>query len=559
VLAFAEIHLGVLMLLGIGVLGGALGAWFFQKIRVPQVVGYIAFGILIGKSGLNVLQGENIEQLSSFTWFALGIIGFLVGGELKFETFRQYGRQFIQILLWEGILAFGLVAVMTFAVIYAVTHNFAASLAASIVFGAIASATDPASTMEVLWEYRARGVLTTTIIAIIALDDALAMTLYGVGTSVAEMLTGQGGNIGGAAAEIAIELGSSVGFGLAGGLVMVFFLRYVHQKQERMLAISVGLLLCVIGLASALKLDVILVTMAMGLLLVNLAPHRREKLLAVVRSFAVPIYVMFFVMVGARLEIRNMPGWMWLIVGLYVVGRSVGKAAGCYIGGRVSGASKSVQHYSGLGIFAQGGVAIGLSIMASEHLGAIRVTENFSLGDMIISGVTATTFIVQIIGPAMTKLSIRLAGEEGRNITEEDIIARMKVSDATIKNLQPFSETDPIGTAVQRFSTSDNVAYPVVNTKGKLSGMLSLGHLKDLLLEQECWAWMVVADVLVAGTPSVPESTALKDALDKMEENGLEQIPVVQSADSGVCSGILDRRHTRKIVQQEMIRVQSPI
>ena len=163
-----------------------MGAWFFQKIRIPQVVGYIAFGILIGKSGLNLLHGEDIEQLRSFTWFALGIIGFLVGGELKFETFRQYGKQFIQILLWEGLAAFFIVALLTFGVIYLVTHSFAASLAAGIVFGAIASATDPASTVEVLWEYRARGVLTTTIIAIVALDDALAMTLYGIGTSCAE-------------------------------------------------------------------------------------------------------------------------------------------------------------------------------------------------------------------------------------------------------------------------------------------------------------------------------------------------------------------------------------
>ena len=98
-LAIADLHFGVLVLLGMGVLGGALGAWFFQKIRVPQVVGYIAFGLLIGKSGLQLLQTEEIENFGSFTWFALGIIGFLVGGELKFDTFKQYGKQFVQILL----------------------------------------------------------------------------------------------------------------------------------------------------------------------------------------------------------------------------------------------------------------------------------------------------------------------------------------------------------------------------------------------------------------------------------------------------------------------------
>lgn len=557
--AIVDIHLGILMLLGVGVLGGALGAWFFQKIRIPQVVGYIIFGIVIGKSGLNILHGEDIEQLHSFTWFALGIIGFLVGGELKFETFRQYGKQFVQILLWEGLLAFFIVSLATFGMVYAITHSFAASLAAGIVFGAIASATDPASTVEVLWEYRARGVLTTTIIAIVALDDALAMTLYGVGTSCAQMLIGTGGEIMREVARVGIDLGGSVAFGCVSGLIMVFFLRYVHHKQERMLAIGVGMLLCVIGLASALELDVILVTMSMGLLLVNMMPHRSEKLLAVVRSFAVPIYVMFFVLVGARLGIRNMPGWVWAIVILYVIGRSAGKMAGCYIGAKLSGASPAVQKYSGLGIFAQGGVAIGLSIMASQHLGNIQITDDFSLGDLIISGVTATTFIVQIIGPALTKLSIRLAGEIDRNITEEDMIERLTVSDVVLREVETLHETDSIGMAVQRFFNGENMALPVVNDQNKLTGMLTLTQLKDILLDSDCWTWMVVADVLVPGVQSVPESTALKEAIQLMEDLGAEQLPVVRSAEDASAAGILDRRHTRKMVEQEMIRIQAVV
>jgi Kef-type K+ transport system membrane component KefB/CBS domain-containing protein len=556
--AMGDIQLSILMLLGIGVLGGALGAWFFQKIRVPQVVGYIIFGIVIGKSGFNILQGQDIEQLRSFTWFALGIIGFLVGGELKIETFKEYGRQFVQILMWEGLLAFFLVAVPTFCVVFWVTQNMAASLAAGIVFGAIASATDPASTVDVLWEYRARGVLTTTIIAIVALDDALAMTLYGIGTSCAQMLTGQGGGqILKEALHVAVQLGGSVALGLAGGAIMVFLLRFVHHKQERMLAIGVGMLLCIIGLASALKLDVILVTMSMGLILVNMTPHRSEKLFIVVRSFAVPIYVMFFVMVGARLEIRNMPGWVWIIVGLYVVGRSAGKVVGCYFGAKFSGAPASVRKYSGLGIFAQGGVAIGLSIMASQHLGDIRITDDFSLGDLIISGVTATTFIVQIIGPAMTKLAIRLAGEIDRNITECDMIERMKVSDVVQRQIDPLRETDLISKAVQRFSDEETMAFPVVNVHGKLTGMLTLTQLKDILLDSDCWAWMVVADVLVPGIRSVPESMPLKEAIELMEESGTEQLPVVQNADDESATGILDRRHTRKMVEQAMIRLQA--
>ena len=554
-LAMIEIHIGILVLLGIGVLGGALGAWFFQKIRVPQVVGYIAFGIIIGKSGFKLIGGDEIENLRSFTWFALGIIGFLVGGELQFETFKKYGKQFTQILLWEGILAFLLVGGTSFALVYGVTGNAAASLAAGVVLGAIASATDPASTVEVLWEYRAKGVLTTTIIAIVALDDALAMTLYGVGTSCAEMLLGQGGSIIHELIKITTELGGSVLFGLAGGGIMVLFLRYVHQQKERMLAITVGMLLCMIGLASALHLDVILVTMAMGLLLINCVPHRSEELFKLIRSFSGPIYVMFFVMVGARLGFGNMPLWLWGIVALYVTFRSLGKWFGCFVGARLSGAAETVQKYSGTGIFAQGGVAIGLSIMASQHLGHIMVTDTMSLGEVIVSAVTATTLIVQIIGPAMVKFSIRWAGENDRNITEADVIERLTAGQAALCDIEPLSTMMPLSQVLQKFVRGENMAYPVVDAKGAFAGMLTLSHLREVLLETDCWDWMVVADVLVEAGRKVIDQSPLKEALQAMTDCGIEQMPVV--ADDGKAVGILDTRHARKIIQQEMIRLQT--
>ena len=555
-LAMIDIHIGILVLLGVGVLGGALGAWFFQKIRVPQVVGYIAFGILVGKSGLKILDGGDIENLRSFTWFALGIIGFLVGGELQFETFKKYGKQFAQILLWEGLAAFFLVAAASFGLIWWVTGNLPASLAAAIVLGAIASATDPASTVEVLWENRAKGVLTTTIIAIVALDDALAMTLYGIGTSCAEMILGQGGSIFQEMGKITLELVGSVVFGLIGGGIMVLFLRYIHQQKERMLAITVGMLLCMIGLASALHLDVILVTMAMGLLLINRVPHRSEELFKLIRSFSGPIYVMFFVLVGARLGFANMPLWLWGVVIVYVIGRSAGKILGCFMGAKLSGASEVVQKYSGAGILAQGGVAIGLSIMASQHLGHIMITDAMSLGEIIVSAVTATTLIVQIVGPAMVKFSVRWAGENDRNITEVDVAERLTAAEAAMTDIQPLTLTDRLSLVLERFVSGKNLAYPVVDTEGKLAGMLTLTHLREILLESDCWDWMVVADVLVDAKEKVLESTPLKEALQTMTDFGLEQLPVVAAAD-GKAVGILDMRHARKIIQQEMIRLQT--
>jgi Kef-type K+ transport system membrane component KefB len=408
----------------------------------------------------------------------------------------------------------------------------------------------------VLWENRAKGVLTTTIIAIVALDDALAMTLYGIGTSCAEMILGQGGSIFQEMGKITLELVGSVVFGLIGGGIMVLFLRYIHQQKERMLAITVGMLLCMIGLASALHLDVILVTMAMGLLLINRVPHRSEELFKLIRSFSGPIYVMFFVLVGARLGFANMPLWLWGVVIVYVIGRSAGKILGCFMGAKLSGASEVVQKYSGAGILAQGGVAIGLSIMASQHLGHIMITDAMSLGEIIVSAVTATTLIVQIVGPAMVKFSVRWAGENDRNITEVDVAERLTAAEAAMTDIQPLTLTDRLSLVLERFVSGKNLAYPVVDTEGKLAGMLTLTHLREILLESDCWDWMVVADVLVDAKEKVLESTPLKEALQTMTDFGLEQLPVVAAAD-GKAVGILDMRHARKIIQQEMIRLQT--
>ncbi|HPS53024.1 MAG TPA: cation:proton antiporter, partial [Phycisphaerae bacterium] len=215
-----ESHLGLLFVLGIGVLGGTIGALLFQKLKVPQVVGYIGIGLLIGDTGFGIVPSDQIAQFKQLNLFALGIIGFLVGGELSGDIFRKYGKQFMGILMGEGLAAFILVGIASGLVIYFVVHNTAAAVAAGIVFGAIASATDPASTIDVLWEYRSRGILTTAIIAIVALDDALAMTLYGLGTSAAGMLMGENASFAAAFMKLSVELFGSILLGGVAGLLL---------------------------------------------------------------------------------------------------------------------------------------------------------------------------------------------------------------------------------------------------------------------------------------------------------------------------------------------------
>ena len=544
--------MGLLTIIGLCVLGGVLGAWGFQKLRIPQVVGYIVIGVLIGESGFRIVQQADILALRPFNLFALGLIGFLVGGELHGSIFRKYGKQFTAILMGEGLAAFLLVGGTTGLIVHAVSHNWQLALAAGMIFGAIASATDPASTIDVLWEYRTAGVLTTAIVAIVALDDALAMTLYALGTSTAQMLTSGGADFKGEILKVAVALFGSVLLGASAGFGLNLILRFLPKKQR--LGLALGVILLTISAAVVLEMDVILATMSIGILLTNIAPRRSKELFEIIRTFSAPIYILFFVLVGARLGIRNMPGWIWILVGTYVVMRSLGKWAGSFWGGRLSKAEAPVCRYMGLSLFAQGGVAVGLSIVASQHLQHIQITAGMSMGDMIIFTVTATTLIVQLIGPPCAKLAVRLAGEIDRNITEEDVVADLTVADVINPEVKAIPEDLPLSVVLRLFTDSDALVFPVTSSDDKIVGVLTFESLKVLLGDSDNWQWLVASDIMEAVDEKTTLQAGLPDVLEDMNRMQLEALPVITDGESGQAAGVLDLRFARRRIREELIR-----
>ncbi|MBU0711724.1 cation:proton antiporter [bacterium] len=545
---------GILLLFGIGVFGGIMSALLVKRLSIPQVLGYILMGVIIGVSGLKLVSQSDIEMLKPFNFFALGIIGFLVGSEIHFETLRKYGKQFTSILLAEGVLAFVLVCLPVTLIMMKVTQSFNIALATGIVFGAIASATDPASTINVLWEYRTAGILTTTIIAIVALDDALAMTLYGIGTSIAEIISGTGSNVFLEILYTLFELFGSIGLGIMAGLFLNFILRRSHD-QDYISTVAIGVLLLCIGFAVRMNMDVILVTMSIGITVVNMSPHRSKELINHLKRFSTPIYILFFVFVGARLGLTNMPKWLWLIVAVYVIGRSTGKVFGAWLGAKLTNADDVVRKYTGMGLFAQGGVAIGLSIMASQHLNGIYIAENLYLGDIIIFGITATTFIVQIIGPPLVKLAVKLSGEIGRDITEEDIIKKWKVADVMVRDVPTISESESVRSVFIKFQNTGYAFLPVITAENTIAGIVSFDQIKDVMLDDSCWDWLLASDIMVAAHEIIPEDEALDEALNIMNQLFSDHMPVVQSNDNNTFRGILDRRIIKQSVNKEMIAI----
>ncbi|MDA3938159.1 MAG: CBS domain-containing protein [Spirochaetia bacterium] len=229
---------------------------------------------------------------------------------------------------------------------------------------------------------------------------------------------------------------------------------------------------------------------------------------------------------------------------------------GAWIGAKITKADPVVQKYTGMGLFSQGGVAIGLTIMASQHLNGLIIGNGIDLGDIIITGVTATTFIVQIIGPTMVKIAVKMAKESGKNITEEDIIAKWKVEDVLDKDIPIIKETDSVNKLVLYFSEGDYFCLPVVNKDNKTIGMITMNDLKQIIVSQDTWDWILAGDIIDQGNELIIKSSSLEDAMVTLKQLGREQLPVIESEENPVPAGILDTRVVRKLVNKKMVGIE---
>jgi len=543
----------ILMVFSLGILGGMLGGGVCRLLHVPQVVGYIIAGLLLGESGWGLIRQEDIGTFQPFNFFALGVIGMLVGAELKFESFRKYGKQYLTLLLGEGLTTFVLVGSATFLCLYSLNHDMSVALAGGAVLGAIAAATDPASTMDVIWEYRALGTLSASIIAIVALDDALALALYGLGTSVAASVTTSISGMTSNLAEVAVELAGSIVLGGAFGLLANAILRRL-PGEEQSFAFIIGLILLAVTLGLHSGLDVILMTMAMGLVLVNVAPNRSREPLEGLHRAAAPIYTLFFVLVGCRLHWGHMPTWLWTLVFAYVFARIAGKVLGCYLGGTVCGLQSSVRRHLGIGLLAQGGVAIGLSITASHYLSHVPVAAQLSLGDAVVFAVTASTLFAQLIGPAMVKLAIHRVGENGRNVAREDIIASWSAADVMSTDFAEISQDEPIAEVLREFTEHEHVVFPVTDEQHRLVGILSLVMLKNIITQQHLWHTLTAGDVMRRVLFFVEPSVPLEDVLDHLRRFSYQYAVVIEDRQSLRPIGIVDVDEVEHAINREILR-----
>jgi Kef-type K+ transport system membrane component KefB len=543
------LQLNILILLGIALFGGTIGGRLFQRLKIPQVVGYIIIGIIIGQSGLRIVNESIIEILKPFNYFALGMIAFVIGGELKREIFRKYGKQLTYTLFSEAIFAFVAVTILVGIVGTFFLGNAKLAWSLGLLLGAIASATDAASTINVFWEYKTKGPLTTTTLGIVALDDALSFFLFAIVASVIGGFLGSSGAHEGllnTIIHLIYEIGGSVFIGVLSGIILNRILR-MHVEAERVLTLSIGIVLFVLGLSLTMNIDMLIAAMALGTVVVNFSPRKSKEVFELIGRFMPPIYVLFFVLVGASLNLRSVPMHIIIFVGCYLVGRSAGKMVGANFGATLSKSVKTVRRYLPLCLFSQASAAIGLAILASQRFPG-------EIGSAVAIIITATTFILQIFGPPFVKVAAAKAGEVGLNITEEDLIRKIKTEDIMDKNPPLIYKNTPLDEVLKIFSQTANLYYPVVDSDKKLMGVISVDSIKDTFMEQGLSQLLVADDLTEPVVATASSKTTLLEAREILDRNHLEYLPIVNEENRML--GFIERRMLNKLISKKIMQLQ---
>lgn len=374
------------------------------RLRVPEVTGYVLLGILLGTSVLRILNESVLDRSGPLSTVALGIIAFMIGIELRLDVMRRLGRAIFSIVVLEVVIAFA----VTWGAVFAVTGG---DTALSLLLAAVASATAPAATVAVIQQYRARGNLTSTILAVVGLDDAVALTLYVfVASFVRAGLTGAELHL----VQVGLQAFASVGISIAlGAVVAVVFHFSLHQYRENEW-IGVGIaaaILLLIGLSELSGSSELLSIMVFAAGIANRSRALTRRSMDVLRTSSPVFLAAFFVFGGAHLDVTSITtvGLLGLV---YFAARAVGKVGGASLGALIGGAPKSIRRRVGFALLPQVGVALALALSVQKDFARPEFgARGIELATIVINVLLLTTVLTEIVGPILTRRMLTASGE----------------------------------------------------------------------------------------------------------------------------------------------------
>jgi len=397
-------------------LAGLMMTRLFNKWRLPDVTAFLVAGVLIGPfalgrlgiPGLGFPTYDDVALLGVLSNVAMGFIAFSIGDEFRLEQLRKTGRQALIIGVVQALAACVLVDASL--LLFHLARPDLLSAPAAITLGAIATATAPAATLMVVRQYKAKGELTSLLLPIVALDDAVGLIAFAVSFGIARALQTGAVSLVSVLVEPLLEIVLSLLLGAVAGFVLTELERMFHSNTNRT-SMTIAFVFLTVGLAS-LKFEIggvrigfssLLVCMMLGTVFCNLSPLS-DDLMGRADRWSQPLLAVFFVISGAELQLEVFAHPLLVLIGvIYILSRSLGKYFGASLSSRAVHCSPNVIRYLGVTLLPQAGVALGMCVTAQQ----LGETDGVLVRNIILFSV----LVYELVGPLMTKEALRAAGE----------------------------------------------------------------------------------------------------------------------------------------------------
>ena len=417
----------ILLSLSFALLAGLLLTRLIKRWHLPAVTAYLVAGVLIGPNCLGLLGMKGIgfptfgdvSQFSLICDVALGFIAFSIGNEFRLSSLKQTGKQATVVAIIQALAATLFVDVALLLMHLVLGEKLPVSTC--IVLGAVATATAPAATMMVVNQYKAKGPLTNMLLPVVALDDAVGLVVFAVSFGVAKTMISGTFSLLSVILNPILEIIGSLTLGAVLGVLFSLVEKLFHSNSKR-LSVAVTFVIMAAALSKveiplgseiAIGFSPLLVCMMVGSVFCNVCDFSEEIMFKTDRWTA-PLYVLFFVLSGAELDLRVFGELAVVGIGLvYIISRSAGKIAGAAFGSKLMKCDENICKYLGITLLPQAGVALGMSVTVAAEMGE----EGAIIRDIILFSV----LIYELVGPILTKYALTKAGDIQPKPDERDM------------------------------------------------------------------------------------------------------------------------------------------
>ena len=434
----------ILLPLSIALLSGLLLSRLAKLFNLPAVTAYLVAGILIGpyllgalgkllNAPIGFMTMEHVESFDLFGKVALGFIAFSIGNEFRIPQLKKIGKQATIVGIAQAVITTLLVDAALIGLHFLIPQQF--PLEAAIILGAIASATAPAATLMVVKQYKAKGPVTDMLLPVVALDDAVGLILFAISFGVAKAVGSSDPNLISILVDPILEIIGSLTLGAVMGLLFSFCERFFHSRSKR-LAVSVAFVLMTIALSTLefhigpmhVRFSSLLVCMMLGTIFCNVCDFS-EELMDRLDRWTAPLFVFFFVLSGAELELSVFASATIVLIGIvYLIFRSAGKYSGALISSKWAKCDDNIVKYLGITLLPQAGVALGMADMVKSYYG-----NGSNVGTIVVAITLFAVLIYELVGPALTKMALTAAGDinpEGKTSARHEHAKKMALHKA---------------------------------------------------------------------------------------------------------------------------------